>query len=79
MSPPWLGVEIDEAIRLQAPGIALQLLLNTPDDPERLRRGELDLAVGVYANLPPEVKTRRGPTSAWCAWFGTGIPGSASG
>lgn len=51
------GEALDEALGA-APGVTLRAIPNAVDDPERLRRGETDLAVGIYGALPPELRTR---------------------
>lgn len=53
-----LGDTVEATLATEAPGVCLRLLLNAVDDADRLRRGESDLAVGIYARLPPEVRTR---------------------
>jgi len=53
-----VGDDFGARVRRGAPGIDLRFLLNAPDDPERLRRGDTDLAVGIYGSLPPELRTR---------------------
>lgn len=52
------GGAIDEAISHAAPGLDLQFVPNAVDDAERLRTGTTDLAVGIYGDLPPELKLR---------------------
>lgn len=52
------GVPFDEAVREGAPGLDLRFIPNAVEDAERLRSGETDLAVGIYGNLPPELKIR---------------------
>ena len=53
------GRALDEAVGAEAPGLALQVIWNGPDDARRLRDGELDLAIGVYQDLPPELRIRK--------------------
>jgi len=53
-----LGDGLDARVRAEAPGVDLRFLLNAVDDPERLRRGDADLAIGIYGRLPPELRTR---------------------
>jgi DNA-binding transcriptional LysR family regulator len=53
-----LGRELDALLRAEAPGVDLRFIPNSPDDPEALRRGAADLAVGIYGELPPEMRTR---------------------
>ncbi|MCB9545285.1 MAG: LysR family transcriptional regulator [Myxococcales bacterium] len=52
------GVAFDEAVRAGAPGLDLRFVPNAADDAERLRAGETDLAIGIYGDLPPELRTR---------------------
>lgn len=52
------GDAIERLVCAQAPGVDLRFIPNAPDDPERLRAGEADLAIGIYAALPPELKAR---------------------
>lgn len=54
-----IGARFDEGLRTHAPNLDLRIVLNTPDDPERLRLGDVDMVVGIYARLPPEVKRRK--------------------
>jgi len=54
-----IGAGLDQSVRDQAPNVDLRFLLNAPDDPDRLRQGEVDVIVGIYGRLPPEVKRRR--------------------
>lgn len=52
------GAALDEALREGAPGLDLRVIPNAVDDAERLRAGDTDLAIGIYGELPPELKTR---------------------
>lgn len=52
------GGAFDEALREGAPGLDLRVVPNAVDDASRLRAGASDLAVGIYGDLPPELKTR---------------------
>ena len=52
------GQPLDESIRDAAPGLGLRFVPNAVDDAARLRSGETDLAVGIYGDLPPELRTR---------------------
>lgn len=54
-----LGEAVDARGREEAPGIALRFLPNIDRDAELLRLGEIDLAVGVYPSLPPEIRTQK--------------------
>ncbi len=53
-----LGVELDALLGREAPGIALRFIPNTTNDPTTLREGGAELAVGIYGELPPELKTK---------------------
>ncbi|HET6582880.1 MAG TPA: LysR family transcriptional regulator [Nannocystaceae bacterium] len=54
-----LGAELDARARADAPQVSLRFLPNTDRDAELLRLGEIDLAVGVYTSLPPEIHTQK--------------------
>jgi len=53
-----LGVELDRIVHAEAPGVALRFIANSNDDPAALREGAADLSIGIYGELPPELKTR---------------------
>jgi len=53
-----VGNDFSARVQDGAPGVDLRFLLNAADDPARLRRGDTDLAVGIYGRLPPELRTR---------------------
>ncbi|MCK6519639.1 LysR family transcriptional regulator, partial [Myxococcota bacterium] len=53
-----LGPGLEERLGERAPELNLRFVPNAVDDAERLRRGETDLAIGIYGELPPELKTR---------------------
>lgn len=53
-----MGLSIDQLLRDEAPGVALRFVPNTSDDSALLRSGESDLAVGIYGELPPEIRSR---------------------
>jgi DNA-binding transcriptional LysR family regulator len=54
-----LGVTLDRLIRAEAPMVSLRFIPNTIDDASLLREGNADLAVGIYGELPPELRTRQ--------------------
>lgn len=54
-----LGRAIDREISAAAPAATLRFAPNTPGDGDALREGAADLAVGIYGDLPPELRTRR--------------------
>jgi DNA-binding transcriptional LysR family regulator len=54
-----LGFEVDRILRERAPQVALRYIPNTTDDPKSVREGASDMAVGIYGDLPPEMRSRR--------------------
>jgi DNA-binding transcriptional LysR family regulator len=53
-----IGVALDKLVHSTAPQVSLRFVANTPDDAGALRDGSSDLAVGIYAHLPSELRTR---------------------
>jgi DNA-binding transcriptional LysR family regulator len=53
-----LGLAVDRILQGEAPRVALRFVPNSPDDPARLRDGGADLAVGIYGELPQEMRSR---------------------
>jgi DNA-binding transcriptional LysR family regulator len=53
-----LGLAVDRILREEAPGTCLRFVPNTADDPSLLRDGSADLAVGIYGDLPQEMRSR---------------------
>lgn len=53
-----IGGALDDELRDDAPGVDLRFVPVTVDDGEALRRGDTDLAIGIYGDLPPELRTR---------------------
>ncbi|MEM7158785.1 MAG: LysR family transcriptional regulator [Myxococcota bacterium] len=53
-----LGQHLEAAVGNAAPGLELRVVPNATNDGELLRTGETDLAIGIYGDLPPELKTR---------------------
>ncbi len=51
-----LGAALDRRLAAQAPRIRLRFSPNNLDDPEQVREGAADLAIGVYRDLPPELR-----------------------
>jgi DNA-binding transcriptional LysR family regulator len=54
-----LGVALDRILQAEAPQVSLRFVPNTPDDPEALREGASDLAVGIYGTLPQAMRARQ--------------------
>lgn len=53
-----LGLVVDRILRDEAPEVCIRFIPNTPDDPSVLRSGGSDLAVGIYDDLPQEMRSR---------------------
>lgn len=53
-----IGEELDRLVRKEAPQVTLRFIPNTPDDAAALREGA-DLAVGIYGELPPELRQKK--------------------
>lgn len=54
-----LGAAVDRILRAEAPRVGVRFVPNTPDDPAALRDHGSDLAVGIYGDLPAEMRTRQ--------------------
>lgn len=54
-----LGAPLDRSLREEAPLASLRFIPNTKDDPALLRAGEADLAIGIYGDLPQEMRSRQ--------------------
>lgn len=54
-----LGASVDRLLAAQAPRACIRFVPNTRDDALVLREGGSDAAVGIYGELPPEMRTRR--------------------
>lgn len=53
-----LGGEVDRILQAEAPRACLRFIPNAMDDPAQLRDGASDLAIGIYGDLPQEMRTR---------------------
>lgn len=53
-----LGTALDRRLQERAPRVSLQFLPTAMDDATPLREGAIDLALGIYRDLPPELRTR---------------------
>ncbi|MEL7370265.1 MAG: LysR family transcriptional regulator [Myxococcota bacterium] len=51
-----IGGAVDRILQSEAPGVCLRYVPNTPEDPIRLRDHGSDLAVGIYGELPQEMR-----------------------
>jgi DNA-binding transcriptional LysR family regulator len=54
-----IGAAVDRIARAEAPLASIRFVPNTPDDPALLRDQGSDLAVGIYGDLPAEMRSRR--------------------
>lgn len=54
-----LGGPVDRILREEAPRVCLRFVPNSPDDPALLRDQGSDLAVGIYGELPQEMRSRQ--------------------
>jgi DNA-binding transcriptional LysR family regulator len=53
-----LGLAVDRILRDEAPAVGIRYVPNTPEDAELLRDNESELAVGIYGELPQEMRSR---------------------
>lgn len=70
-----LGPTVDTIFRARAPRVCLRFIPNGPDDPILLREGGADLAVGIYADLPQEMRSRQLLTDRFVCVARRGHPG----
>jgi DNA-binding transcriptional LysR family regulator len=54
-----LGPTVDRILREETPQVCVRFVPNTPDDPVLLRDHGSDLAVGIYGELPQEMRKRQ--------------------
>lgn len=53
-----LAKDLDRLLS-KAPGVTVRFRPNLPDEPRELREGRADLAIGIYTELPPELRLRK--------------------
>lgn len=53
-----LGPTVDRILQQESPHVCIRFVPNTPDDPSSLRDEGSDLAVGIYGELPQEMRIR---------------------
>lgn len=70
-----LGLVADRILREEAPRVSLRFVPNTPDDASALRDGGSDLAVGIYGQLPQEMRSRVLLTDRFVCVVREGHPG----
>lgn len=54
-----LGGALDRILRAEAPHVCLRFVPNAPDDAAALRDRDSDLAVGIYGELPQEMRAQQ--------------------
>ena len=69
-----LGGTVDRILRAEAPNLCLRFLPNAVDDAERLRDRGSDLAIGIYGELPQEMRKRQLLTDRFVAVIREGHP-----
>lgn len=69
-----LGLGVDRILCAEAPGVCLRFVPNSMDDSAMLRDGGSDLAVGIYGELPPEMRSRPLLTDRFVAVVRQGHP-----
>lgn len=72
-----LGGAVDRILRQEAPRVCLRFVPNTPEDPVLLRDQGSDLAVGIYGELPPEMRNRQLLTDRFVCVVRKGHPASS--
>jgi DNA-binding transcriptional LysR family regulator len=69
-----LGATVDRILRDEAPQVCVRFVPNTPDDPASLRDQGSDLAVGIYGDLPLEMRNQKLLTDRFVAVVRKGHP-----
>jgi DNA-binding transcriptional LysR family regulator len=54
-----LGPSLDRLLRRAAPDVEVQFMPNSPQDADLVRAGEVEVAIGVYRDLHPEIRIRK--------------------
>jgi DNA-binding transcriptional LysR family regulator len=72
-----LGAAVDRIVRDEAPRVCLRFVPNTPDDPAWLRDHGSDFAVGIYGDLPQEMRSRQLLTDRFVCVVREGHPAAA--
>lgn len=54
-----LGATIDRILQKEAPHVCIRFVPNSPDDSIPLRDGGSSLAIGIYGDLPQEMRSRQ--------------------
>lgn len=69
-----LGAAVDRILRDEAPRVCVRFVPNTPEDPAWLRDRGSDVAVGIYGDLPQEMRHRQLLTDRFVAVVRKGHP-----
>lgn len=69
-----LGGGFDASLRAESPHASIRFIANTTDDASSLRDGGSDLAVGIYGDLPQEMRSRLLLTDRFVAVVRSGHP-----
>lgn len=69
-----LGTAVDRILRREAPRVCVRFVPNAADDAAQLRDQGSDLAVGIYGELPQEMRTRQLLTDRFVAVVRRGHP-----
>lgn len=72
-----LGATADRILRQEAPQACVRFVPNTPDDSAMLRDHGSDLAVGIYGDLPQEMRNRQLLTDRFVCVVRRGHPAAA--
>ena len=70
-----LGAAVDRILRQESPKVVVRFVPNTPDDSTMLRDHGSDVAVGIYGDLPQEMRTRPLLTDRFVCAVRSGHPG----
>lgn len=73
-----LGGAVDRILREEAPAVCVRYVPNSPDDAASLRDHGSDLAVGIYGDLPQEMRNRQLLTDRFVCVVRRGHPALAS-
>lgn len=74
-----VGGALDRLLREEAPQVCLRFIPNTLDDATRLRDAGSDLAVGIYGDLPQEMRHRQLMTDRFVCVVRAGHPVASAG
>jgi DNA-binding transcriptional LysR family regulator len=72
-----IGAAVDRILREEAPRVCVRFVPNSPDDPALLRDRGSDLAVGIYGELPQEMRSRALVTDRFVCALRAGHPAAS--